>query len=91
MLTRQFSGFHFFLWSRKLVNEAKKSSIASGNRPVDYSSARIVECVSEYIVLILKKKNKQEDKEKEKESKEEKRISVENLMGYDDIVCKLVL
>ena len=37
------------------------------------------------------KKNKQEDKEKEKESKEEKRISVENLMGYNDIVCKLVL
>ena len=30
-------------------------------------------------------------KQKEKETKEEKRISVENLTGYDDIVCEFVL
>ena len=30
-------------------------------------------------------------KQKEKETKAEKRISVENLTGYDDIVCEFVL
>ena len=33
-----------------------------------------------------KKTNKQEDKKNTKETKEEKRISVENRTGYDDIL-----
>ena len=42
-------------------------------------------CIRIYI------KKKQEDKKKAKETKEEKIISVENLTGYDDIVCEFVL
>ena len=44
--------------------------------------ARIVECVSQYIFLTLKKK---ETKRKEK------KISVGNLAGYDNIVCEFAL
>ena len=40
--------------------------------------------------LISKKTKKQEDK-KAKETKEEKRISLENLTGYDNIVCEFAL
>ena len=55
--------------------------------------SRIVECVSESIFLISKKKKKQEKKTRKKkkqtkETKEEKRISVENLTGYYDAFCK---
>ena len=51
--------------------------------------ARIVECVSESIFLISKKKK--EKKKQTKETKEEKRISVENLTGYYDAFCKFAL
>ena len=81
---------------------AKKSSLVSGNRPGKTwfyrSPARIVECVSEYI-FFSKKSNKKKTKTKEqnektkkcKETKEEKRISMENLKGYNDIVCEFSL
>ena len=55
-------------------------------------SARIVEYVSEYIFLIKKKQQKATTgRQKAKETKKEKRISVENLTGYDDIVYELAL
>ena len=38
-----------------------------------------------------KTKQKRKGKQKAKETKVEKRISVENLTGYDDIGCKLAL
>ena len=47
-----------------------------------------MECVSGYIFLILKKITK---RQKAKETKEKKRIYVENLTGYDDIVCEFAL
>ena len=37
----------------------------------------------------FKKKNK--ETKKAKETKEEKRMSIENLTGYDDIDCKFAL
>ena len=40
--------------------------------------------------FFLSKKEKTH-KEKAKEAKEEKRISLENLMEYDDIVCEFAL
>ena len=81
---------------------SKKNSLVSGNRPGKswfyHSPARIVECVSEYI-FFSKKSNQKKQKTKEqnektkkcKETKEEKRISMENLKGYDDIVCEFAL
>ena len=56
-----------------------------------YAPAGIVQCVSEYIFLISKQKQKTRRQKKEKETKEEKRISLENLTGYDDIVCEFAL
>ena len=54
--------------------------------------------VSEYIFLISKQTNKQTNKQTEttrkqnaKETREEKRISVEYLRGYNDIICKFGL
>ena len=50
-------------------------------------------CVSEYIFLISKQTNKQTEKtrkQKAKETREEKRISVECLRGYNDIICKFL-
>ena len=44
-------------------------------------------CIRIYIFNLKKKKKKQEDK-KAKETKEEKRISVEKLKGYNDIMCE---
>ena len=38
-----------------------------------------------------KKKKEKRRRQKAKETKEEKRISVENLTGYDDIVCEFAL
>ena len=61
------------------------------------SSARIVECVSEYIFLISKKKKKKKKKtkitrrQKVKETKEEKKISVKNLTRYNNFVCEFAL
>ena len=55
-----------------------------------HSPARRVECVLEYIFLIFKKK-KNNKKTKAKETKEEKRISLESLTGYDHIVCEFTL
>ena len=60
------------------------------------SSARIVECVSEYIFLTSKKKKKKKKtkitrRKKVKETKEEKKISVKNLTGYNDFVCEFAL
>ena len=55
-----------------------------------HSPGPIVECVSEYIFLI-KKLPQVTRRPKAKETKEEKRISVANLMVYDDIVCKFAL
>ena len=48
------------------------------------------QCVTEYIFLI-KKKTQKNKKIKAEETKEEKRISVENLTEYDDIVCEFAL
>ena len=66
-----------------------------------HSPARIVECVSECMLLIKKKththtrtntKHKKKSRlQKAEETKEEKIISVVNLTGYDDIVCKFSL
>ena len=49
-----------------------------------------VKFFSEYIFLIFNRKAKTQNKKtkKTKETKEEKRISVENVTGYNDIVCK---
>ena len=46
-------------------------------------------CIRIYIFLI--KKNNKTRRQKAKETKEEKIISVENLTGYDDIVCEFAL
>ena len=46
------------------------------------------------ICIFKNKTTKQEDKKKKKKAKktkEEKRISVKNLTGYDDIVCEFPL
>ena len=69
-----------------------------------HSLAHIVECVSEYIFLIPKKKKNNNNtsnnnnnkskitrRQKEKKTKREERISVENLMVYDDIVCEFAM
>ena len=56
------------------------------------SPGRIVECVSGLMFLCnfdLKRKTRKQTKAKE--TKEEKRMSVENLTGYDDIDCKFAL
>ena len=53
-----------------------------------------MECVSEFMFLISKiqkQTNKQKRMQKAKETTEEKRFSVENLTGYDDIVCEFIL
>ena len=47
-------------------------------------------------IFNLKQKNKKKQQthkktKKAQETKEEKRISLENLTGYDDIVCELAL
>ena len=42
-------------------------------------------CIRIYIFLISKNKTRKQNK-KAKETKDEKRSSVENLTGYDDIV-----
>ena len=65
---------------------AKKNSLVSGNRQgekifITRPPTRIIECVSEYIFLISKKKKK----------RKEKGISVENLTGYHDIVCDFAM
>ena len=52
--------------------------------------ARIVKCVSEYTCLISII-NKAKRQEKANETIEEKGLSVENLTGYDDIVCEFAL
>ena len=46
-------------------------------------------CIRPYI--FNQKKNKQARTQKAKETKEEKRISVKNLTGYDDVVCEFAL
>ena len=64
----------------------KESSLVSGYRlGENFSITR--QCVSEYIFSIKKKKRIQ----KAKETKDEKRISVENLTGFDDIVYEFAL
>ena len=53
---------------------------------------KVVKCVSGYMFLISKKKKKTHThprRQKAKETKEEKRISVENLTGYDNIVLRV--
>ena len=47
-------------------------------------------CISIYI-FSSKQKAKNTRRQKTKETKEEKRISVENLTGFDNIVCEFVL
>ena len=54
-----------------------------------FYNSPIVECVSEYIFLIWKKKESM--RQKTNETKEQKRTSVENLTGYYDIVCEFAL
>ena len=66
--------------------------ISAGSKFFYHSSARIVECVSEYIFLISQnQKDRTRRQKKAKETKEENRISLENLTGYSDIVCELAL
>ena len=50
-------------------------------------------CIIIYIFNFEKKKKKKNTRRQKKanETKEEKRIAVENLTGYDDIVCEFVL
>ena len=49
-------------------------------------------CIRIYFDFLKKIKKKQNKKTKKaKAAKEERRISVENLTGYDDIVCKFAL
>ena len=45
-------------------------------------------CIRIYIFNLKNKKHKKIRGQKSKETKEEKIISVENLTGYGDIVCK---
>ena len=72
----------------------EKSSPVSGNRPgenfLSLTCPHCQMCIRIYIFLLKKNKKKQEDK-KSKKTKEEKRISVENLTGYEDIVCEFAL
>ena len=69
----------------------KKYTWKSGRWNLFYHSpACIVECVSEYIFLISEKRKKTRT-QKAKETKEEKRISVENLTKYHDIICKFAV
>ena len=48
-------------------------------------------CIKVYIFNFKKTKPNLSGREKTKEPKEEKRISVENVTGYDDIVCEFAL
>ena len=55
---------------------------------------KVVKSVSGYMFLISKKEKKKHThthprKQKAKEAKEEKRISAENLTGYDNIVLRI--
>ena len=78
------------------LREAKKSTFISRNQSGEknhyHARACIVKCVCIriYIFNIIKKKRTQRLK-KANETKEEKRISVENLTGYVDIVCEFAL
>ena len=68
----------------------QKSSLISWNQPGEdfffHSSARIVACVIEYIILQqTKKQTKTRTQTKTKETKEEKRISPENRL--EKIIC----
>ena len=63
----------------------KAISLVSGNRPDE------IECLSEYIFLISNKNTKKRRRQKAKETKEEKRISVQNPAGYEDIVSECAL
>ena len=58
-----------------------------------HSPARIVECISQYIFLISKRKKSKRIKKtkKAKEIKEENKIFVKNLTGYDDTFCEFAL
>ena len=47
-------------------------------------------CIRIYIFK-FKKRNKNNMKIKSKETKEENRIPIENLMGYDDIISEFAL
>ena len=47
-------------------------------------------CIKIYI-FNFKKNTKKTRRQKAKEIKDEKRISVENLTGYDDIVCAFAM
>ena len=73
------------------ANQAKKSSLVSGNQPgknvssLTHPHSRT--CFRIYISNFKKTKARQ----KAKETKEEKRISVEKITGYSDIVCEFAL
>ena len=54
-----------------------------------HSPACINRCVAE--CLIFYKRNKKTRTQKAKETKEEKRVSMENLTGYDDVICGFAL
>ena len=56
-----------------------------GREKILFSLTRIIKFVSEY--TFQKKKTR---RQKAKETKEEKRISAENLTGFDDIMCVCV-
>ena len=48
-------------------------------------------CIRIYIFNFTKTKRQNKKTKKAKETKEENRISLENLTGYDDIVCEFAL
>ena len=48
-------------------------------------------CIRIFFFSKKKKKKKKKKTKKAQATKEEKRITVENLTGYDDIVCKFAL
>ena len=86
------------------INKAKKSSLVSGNRPGEkffITHPRAQSNVYQNMYFSFpnkankKKPNKQTRRQKKrktkKETKEQKRISVENLTEYDDIVCEFAL
>ena len=62
----------------------RKINLVSEDRPGPHSWIKMY-------ILNFKKATKKQDYKKQKETKEEKRISVENLTGYDDIVWEFAL
>ena len=75
-----------------ILRPQKKVLLVSGNRPgekffITHLPAESNVYQNQYFCFFKKKTRRQ----KAKETKEEKRICLENLTGYDDIVCEVAL